>query len=289
MKYLRLHPIGLSICIILTGLITSPGYTETASGHSFKRIKVTTQPIGSRINIQIKPEESYYHQKPSTSTSLPVRTSVSTEPAKQAQKPIGQFDWFWSDFNHDISSASLTRLNDAERQLSKTPQGSRSLAPNLATMRKLVSAYGTDILIATLDKDVSPALVLAVMGVESAGKVDAVSSAGAVGLMQLIPATAKRFNVTDISDAKQNIAGGVAYLDWLIKEFNNDPVLALAGYNAGENAVKKHNGVPPFAETRAYVPKVVAAWQVAKALCKTPPKYAIDGCVFDLNPKVAQQ
>ncbi len=289
MKYLRLYPIGLFICIIFTGLNATSGYAETGNSHSFKRIKVTTQPIGSRINIQIKPEESYYHQKPSISTSLPVRTSVSKEPVKQAQKPVGKFDWFWSDFNHDISSASLTRLIDAERQLSKTPQGSRNIAPSLATMRKLVSAYGTDILVATLDKDVSPALVLAVIGVESAGKVDAVSSAGAVGLMQLIPATAERFNVTDISDAKQNIAGGVAYLDWLIKEFNNDPVLALAGYNAGENAVKKHNGVPPFAETRAYVPKVVAAWQVAKALCKTPPKYAIDGCVFDLNPKVAQQ
>ena len=156
-------------------------------------------------------------------------------------------------------------------------------------MRKLATTYGTEILLATLNKDISPALVLAVIGVESAGRVDAVSSAGAVGLMQLIPETAKRFNVTDSTDPKQNIAGGVAYLDWLIKEFQHDPVLALAGYNAGENAVKKHNGVPPFAETRGYIPKVVAAWKVAKALCKTPPKYATDGCVFDFNPKVSQK
>lgn len=126
------------------------------------------------------------------------------------------------------------------------------------------------------------------MGVESAGKPNAVSSAGAVGLMQLIPATAKRFKVEDSTDPKQNIAGGVAYLDWLFKEFSHDPVLALAGYNAGENAVKKHKGVPPFAETRGYVPKVVAAWKVAKALCITPPKYAIDGCVFDLTPKTSK-
>ncbi len=71
-----------------------------------------------------------------------------------------------------------------------------------------------------------------------------------------------------------------AYLDWLLKEFKRDPLLALAGYNAGEGAVKKHKGVPPYAETRAYVPKVVAAWQVARTLCMTLPKYVTDGCVF---------
>ena len=283
------HPRFICVlsCMILIGFVTPVGSVQAGSGGSFKRVKVGEQPLGSRINIQIKPEESYYHQKPSTSTSL--RTSLSLPTPKIAPTPVDQYDWFWSDFTHDISKASLVRLNDAERQLSKAPKQSRVLAPSLATMRKLVSTYGTDILLATLDKDVSPALVLAVIGVESAGKADAVSSAGAVGLMQLIPETAKRFQVADSTDPRQNIAGGVAYLDWLIKEFNYDPVLALAGYNAGENAVKKHNGVPPFAETRGYIPKVVAAWQVAKALCKTPPKYATDGCVFDLNPKVSQQ
>jgi hypothetical protein len=143
MKYIRLKPIELFICIIFTGLFASSGYAETGNGHAFKLIKVTKKPIGSRINIQIKPEESYYHQKPSTSTSLPARTSVSTDMSKQAQKTAGLFNWFWTDFDHDISSASLKRLNDAERQLSKTPKGSQSLAPNLAAMRKLVSAYGT--------------------------------------------------------------------------------------------------------------------------------------------------
>ncbi|MBE9477363.1 MAG: lytic transglycosylase domain-containing protein [Proteobacteria bacterium] len=289
MKYLRPRPIGVFKCLLIAGLIVPFGNAQAGSGQSFKRIKVGTQALGARINVQIKPEESYYHQKPSTSTSLSTRAPLPSEAIKAAPKPPGQFEWFWSDFAHDISSASLTRLNDAELQLAKAPRKHSNIAPTLAAMRKLVSAYGTEILMATLDKDVSPALVLAVIGVESSGRADVVSSAGAVGLMQLIPETAKRFNVTDITDPKQNIAGGVAYLDWLIKEFNNDAVLALAGYNAGENAVKKYDGVPPYAETRAYIPKVIAAWKVAKALCQTPPKYAIDGCVFDLNPKVAQQ
>ena len=83
-------------------------------------------------------------------------------------------------------------------------------------------------------------------------------------------------------DAEENIRGGVAYLDWLLGEFEGDALLALAGYNAGENAVKKHGGVPPYDETRAYVPKVLAAWDVARALCRTRPELPSDGCVFTL-------
>ena len=73
----------------------------------------------------------------------------------------------------------------------------------------------------------------------------------------------------------------------LFKEFSRDPVLALAGYNAGEGAVQKHGGVPPFAETRAYVPKVLAAWDTARALCLTRPELITDGCVF-VGPSVAR-
>ena len=90
----------------------------------------------------------------------------------------------------------------------------------------------------------------------------------------------------DSMNPGENIRGGVAYLDWLLKEFGNDPVLALAGYNAGEGAVAKHGGVPPYAETRAYVPKVLAAWNVARGLCLTPPDLVTDGCVF-VGPRVA--
>ena len=98
--------------------------------------------------------------------------------------------------------------------------------------------------------------------------------------MQLMPATARRFGVSDSMNARQNIRGGVAYLDWLLAEFNRDPILALAGYNAGEGAVGAYQGVPPYAETRAYVPKVLAAWNVARSLCLTPPDLVSDGCVF---------
>jgi len=122
-----------------------------------------------------------------------------------------------------------------------------------------------------------------VIAVESGGKADAVSGAGAQGLMQLIPATAERFGVEDALDASQNIRGGVAYLNWLLETFEDDPILALAAYNAGENAVRDHQGVPPYAETRAYVPRVLAAFATARGLCKTPPQLISDGCVFNLG------
>lgn len=126
----------------------------------------------------------------------------------------------------------------------------------------------------------SPALVLAVIAVESAGKVDAVSGAGAQGLMQLMPATAERFGVEDSLIPAENILGGVKYLNWLMDEFDRDPILVLAGYNAGEGSVRTYEGVPPFEETRDYVPKVLAAFQVARGLCQTPPELITDGCVF---------
>jgi soluble lytic murein transglycosylase-like protein len=166
--------------------------------------------------------------------------------------------------------------------LSRGPDGSMVRAPRMQHLQGVAETYGKEILKATIGTDVSPALVLAVIGIESAGQSDAVSHAGAVGLMQLIPATAERFGVTDSTDPEQNIKGGVAYLDWLLNEFNNDPLMVLAAYNAGEGAVKANKGVPPYAETRDYVPKVLAAWQVAQGLCQSPPQLVTDPCVFKI-------
>ena len=140
--------------------------------------------------------------------------------------------------------------------------------------------YGADILRETSGTRVSPALVLAIMAVESAGRSDAVSHAGAAGLMQLMPATAARFGVADRMEPGESIRGGVAYLSWLLDHFEGDPILALAGYNAGEGSVADNGGVPPYSETRAYVPKVIASWSVARDLCETPPDLASDACVF---------
>jgi len=109
---------------------------------------------------------------------------------------------------------------------------------------------------------VDPRLVHAVIRAESGYNERAQSNKGALGLMQLIPATAERMGVKDAFDPVDNIFGGTRYLSYLIKMFNGDVELALAGYNAGENAVVRHgNRIPPFAETQAYVPKVLAFYR----------------------------
>ena len=104
-----------------------------------------------------------------------------------------------------------------------------------------------------------PHLVLAVMAQESNFDPLALSPKNAQGLMQLIPDTARRFNVRNAADPSQNIRGGMAYLRWLLAYFEGDVALALAGYNAGERAVDRYRGVPPYAETRLYVRKIIAA------------------------------
>lgn len=104
----------------------------------------------------------------------------------------------------------------------------------------------------------NPNLVLAVIEVESNFNPQALSPKSAQGLMQLIPATAERFGVADVWDPEQNLRGGMAYLKWLMAHFKGDLELVLAAYNAGEGAVKRHGGIPPYAETQAYVKRVIA-------------------------------
>jgi hypothetical protein len=108
---------------------------------------------------------------------------------------------------------------------------------------------------------IDPLLIYAQMSQESSFKLKATSYKGASGLMQLMPATARRFGVTNIYDPKQNIEGGVKYMRWLLDQFGGDVVLALAGYNAGEGAVWKYgNRVPPYNETQEYVRRITTRY-----------------------------
>ena len=124
------------------------------------------------------------------------------------------------------------------------------------------SRYASQIQAAALAHNVDAALIHAVITAESGYNPSAVSKAGAVGLMQLMPETASRYNVTDSRDPGQNISGGVRYLRDLLQMFNNDLRLTIAAYNAGEQAVMKYgNRIPPYRETVAYVPKVMKFYE----------------------------
>jgi transglycosylase-like protein with SLT domain len=105
-----------------------------------------------------------------------------------------------------------------------------------------------------------PRFVHAVIWQESKYKPQALSHVGAQGLMQLMPATARRFGCKDANDPQANIEAGTKYLSWLLKRFDGNVTLALAGYNAGEGAVAKYNGVPPYNETQNYVRKITSRY-----------------------------
>ena len=113
--------------------------------------------------------------------------------------------------------------------------------------------------------NIDPLLIYAQMHQESSFKLKATSYKGASGLMQLMPATARRFGVTNIYDPKQNIDAGVRYMRWLLDTFNQDLRLALAGYNAGEGAVMKFGWqIPPYNETQEYVRRITARYNSIK-------------------------
>lgn len=264
----RFSTILIAACVLLAAKASAES-PEPFPDFTFKRMKVPGASTGKRITVQID----------STVVSIPPEQSEPELPEKDVPEP-GLYAWYWANISPNLFEANSSRLENAVNSLSKGPNGTFVTTPRLQHMQDLANRYGIEILKATVDTKVSPALVLALIGVESAGKANALSSAGASGLMQLMPDTAKRFGVADTTDVADNIRGGVAYLDWLMNEFDADPILILAAYNAGENAVKRHEGVPPYAETRAYVPKVLAAWTVARGLCLTPPQLISDGCVF---------
>ncbi len=263
----------------------APRVARPFDDFTFRRVAAPPPGSRPRITVQIDPAEQARRlaafpdvvARPPTPELPPVPGGLPG-----AAAPPSGFEWYWAQVSPRAADRGPGRVMQALAALQAGPDGPVQ-GPRLQTLQGIADRWHADILRHTANTKVSPALVLAVISVESAGQVDAVSSAGAGGLMQLMPDTAERFGVTDRMDGGQNIRGGVAYLDWLLDRFDGDAVLALAGYNAGEGAVDRNAGVPPFAETRAYVPKVLAAWTVAKGLCLSEPMLLSDPCVLSVR------
>jgi soluble lytic murein transglycosylase-like protein len=154
--------------------------------------------------------------------------------------------------------------NNRYRLLILSPQD-RTASGDRYDMQLLAKASQYDSIIehAALSAAVESNLLRAVIVVESGFNSHAVSKRGAVGLMQLMPATASRFGVSNPFDARQNVHAGARYLKFLIDRFGHDIRLALAAYNAGEDAVARNGGqIPPFSETMAYVPRVLKIYKL---------------------------
>jgi soluble lytic murein transglycosylase-like protein len=152
------------------------------------------------------------------------------------------------------------------KQLVKTWKGwEEAKVPKNFNWQKNQKKYDSTIRSVAKTYKLPHTLLHAVITAESSYNPDAISKAGAVGLMQLMPETAKQYGVSNRRDPRQSISGGTRYLRYLAKLFNNDLTLMLAAYNAGEGAVKKYgNKVPPYKETRNYVNKVIKYYKKYK-------------------------
>jgi soluble lytic murein transglycosylase-like protein len=171
--------------------------------------------------------------------------SAGTNPGLGAGTPIAQ----------QLASMQLLGQQRAVPATPTTPP-----APARPTL-DLPGGFGAIVDQAAKKYGVDPALIAAVMQTESSFNPDAVSKAGARGLMQLMPGTARGLGVTDAHDPLQAVMGGAKLLGQLLDKYNGNTELALAAYNAGSGAVDKFGGIPPYAETRKYVPLVMSAYE----------------------------
>lgn len=149
--------------------------------------------------------------------------------------------------------AGFPGAREAERGIVDDPVAKRR-RPKLWTVRSRFDALIESV---ANSHQVEPALVKAIVQAESAFDPDATSSSGALGLMQVLPETASRFSIEDLSDPRQNLLAGVQYLKYLIGLFDGNITMAVAAYNAGPNRVRRYRRVPPFRETRNYLTKVM--------------------------------
>jgi hypothetical protein len=159
----------------------------------------------------------------------------------------------------DVASDAVVRVEtvpDApQTMVTEQAHGSEALSTGSTVLTK--QEMNTILASAGAEHNIDADLLASVIKAESGGRVRAVSRVGAQGLMQLMPTTAQQLGVKDAFAPKENIDGGTAYLDMLLTRYNNNAALALAAYNAGPAAVDRYHGIPPYAETRAYVARVI--------------------------------
>ncbi|MEM7509101.1 MAG: lytic transglycosylase domain-containing protein [Pseudomonadota bacterium] len=176
-------------------------------------------------------------------------------------------EWFWQQISPAATGEGTTRWQRAVRVVESAQARGKPVFNAAARVKRILGRWGPILKREAEARKVPLPLLAAVIAVESGGNPGAISPKGAGGLMQLMPQTARRFGVNNSLAPAQNVRGGARYLRWLLDHFGGDAVLALAGYNAGEGAVAKYGGVPPYRETRDYVPKVAAAYAAARRLC----------------------
>ena len=218
--------------------------TKLSFSHSLLSMLTVTMAIAA-FNTSAHAAEMYIYQSKSGQALL---TNVS--------KPSGSFE----QFNKKVKTTYYKSSNDYANDYGNDYANNNNYGDSSASKSGTRNSYDSYIAASAARHGVDPALMKAMMHTESAFNPNARSPVGAQGLMQLMPATARRFKVSNAWNPAENIEGSAKYIAWLMKRFNNNVEFAVAGYNAGEGNVDKYNGIPPFKETRNYVKSVMSRY-----------------------------
>ncbi len=241
---LRLHtPIHLTTLAVLA-LACLPAFAAEhitlRNGAEFDCLR--REPAGDRVRLYLVPSAAPPANDAANYVEVPAASVLRADPIPDPPPVPAPL----------LSSRSAPLLSSRS-----AAEGSASFPLTPAEMRQLLTRAGA---LHNIDAD----LLASVVQAESAGNVLAVSHAGAQGLMQLMPSTASSLNVHNTFAPEDNISGGTAYLDQLLTRYRDNIALALAAYNAGPAAVDRYHGIPPYAETRAYVARVIRAFNRRK-------------------------
>ncbi len=261
--------------IITAGLIlvSTPVLAQGVADFTFKRLTPPQDGQDGLLNIQVEPQ-------PEIQPVLSGRVDPDKDLSLAPELVRTEAPWFWHRFATGLQDGAPHRLELARTILEENPTERAAFGENPVRIATIARDFGADILRASVEAQVSPALLLAVIEVESGGNPGKGAPTGPAGLMQLKPAVAHQFGIGNVMDPLENIIGGARYLEWLLDRFDGDALLALAAFHTAEPVVRGAGGIPNNPETRLYIPRVIAAWRLARDLCITPPVKATDGCVF---------
>ena len=246
----------MSKCLFMIAAIFMSAIFAQAQSES-KNVSLENWDLGAvKVIVEPKPEpaKNKTGDKTTAAAKKPGANDSKTEKTT-AKNQTKEVDRTVAAAKDSAATARVIDLNTSETLATSTVDNNpKPVATGRAELDKIIES-------ASKESGVDPKLIYSVMNQESGFHSNAVSPKGARGLMQLIPATARRFGVQDIFDPKQNVHAGAKYLRFLLDTFDGDVELALAGYNAGENAVIKYGyRVPPYSETQNYVRSIVARY-----------------------------
>jgi Transglycosylase SLT domain len=280
MQAIRILTASLGSAVAVT-MLCGVAMAQAPDEFTFKRVGPPAKDGEGLLDIQVGP-------KTEIRRLLPTRVDPETDIAQPAVTPSTEAPWFWNRISPRILDGSAQRLELATSIVESHPDELVAFSINPDELERIAGSFGIHILKASVEAQVSPALLLSLIYLESGGEPGLGDRTGPAGLMQLKPEIVRQFAVTDVMNPIDNIGGGARYLEWLLDRFDGDAILALAAFNTDDAVIRAAKGVPDYPETRLFVPRVVAVWSLARQLCMTPPVKATDGCVFKSLGKIGQ-